>query len=307
MRRYLLPLLAVALLALMASTSSWARVAEDKPLPPAQDKGIWLLTKLREIADSGQPLEKNYLEKALNIHLAGEVSYLDSSGCKFSHESAGGQNSRLKAEGGWYAATPEGVQRMEIPGYAINQAGHVEGQPTIYYSSSTYKNCTGWEDVLFKSETTLKFGAFPSFACVTPEAMSKALPEFKFTQATDGVAFFSYRGGEKVGQGTSITVTYRMGAKCMQGIKITQSTESGSTYAKAYSTFWPCSRKFFDIYWTTILKRPLPQYTELQKTAPGMYDILLDSEKEKEAFREYAVKQCGSFESIFQKYAKDKQ
>jgi hypothetical protein len=125
---------------------------------------------------------------------------------------------------------------MDIPSFTINSKS-VQGKPAISYSPTVSKNCTSWEDVLSKSETTLKFGALSSFACLTLDDMSKTLPEFKFVAATDGLAFFSYRGKE---------------------------------------------------------------------TAPAMYSSLLDSEENREVFREYAAKWCGSFDSIFQKYAEDK-
>jgi hypothetical protein len=256
----------------------------SNPPPPASGRAEWLIRRVKALADAGVLYEPDKVARTLSLTFQASAPETRQpySNCTNPYDSSRDTINYTPREPSWYGATPEGISHMLRPGFAVNRPA-VMGDPKFTYSVSAYKSCTGRAEPKEYTEAEVEFSYVSGYACITPQILSKVLPEAKYAYATDGAAPYDYTGKFNDKSKTTAEFHFFYGAKCMIGITITQSDKSGKRFLRAQTRFLQCTRKADRDYCATH-----------ESFGWGEGDKI-------DAMEDFAIKSCGTVDSYFQK------
>jgi hypothetical protein len=209
---------------------------------PSQKNGHWLLDGLKTLADEGALFDPPRVETILSLEIVPSEQQVISQPPDCSNAYA--DRSRIvvthSSEPIWLKPSPEGVQDMKIPAFAINPAG-VSGSPKFSFQQTEIKNCSGKFRLNETRQARLSIDGLPSFACFSREYLVQAL-HARHHDATDGVDLVDYAGLTNDEIGTNLQFWFRAGANCALSAEITQSTDKGYRYLRAMAKWTACKK-----------------------------------------------------------------
>ena len=255
------------------------------------------LEKLRLVADSGELLDPTVTGRILQLSFESVSEEQEPQPGNCSQEMK--IKSRLitrhiLAAQDWFQATPNGVKKMEVPGFTINPAFSIKesDQPKLAYTTYLLSYCN--DPVLTlreNTETTLQLGTLPRFACITARDIQSTLPNAEFSMATDGVSFYYYSGNKNATTGTTLKFLFRAFAGCALQATIEQSTRYGLRYKKVDYELRDCRNKVMNVYRKD---HPPVALTNIRDS-----DNRTEYGKDVVASEKFVTEQFGTFEQLY--------
>jgi hypothetical protein len=239
------------------------------------------LLRLQRMADQGDLFDPSDARRILGLRLTASVKETHPTDCSKSYGIRNSHNTTLEqAESGWYRPLSSGAGHMDIPAAFINPAS-TTGDAKLEYGISHVVYCTDAVGMQDYTNAQMTFGNLPSYACIAPADIRKAIPKAEVHMATDGVYVVNYQGRVDDEAGTSLQFVYRMGATCAIGATLRQDKEKGLRFQRASATYGACSVDAKKNYCAT---HPHPTW--------GNGDALDD-------MRAYANKVCGTVNALY--------
>lgn len=169
-------------------------------VPPLETRQDRFINVVRVLADSGRLTERSEVERLLQTNLQ-EVR-------RYSHPSTPGEceqssNAYRLLErvtyqpppSFWFKETPDGRPEMFVPGW-LGSGGPV-GKPSLGYTVTRELRCSEPPSAKPQVSADLNFYEIPAFSCVGKANLERALPQAKFSPATDGAWIYNYEGPPK--------------------------------------------------------------------------------------------------------------
>jgi hypothetical protein len=256
----------------------------SSPPPPASGRAEWLIGRIKALTDAGVLYEPDKVARTLSLTFRASTPETRQpfSNCTNPYDSSWDTINYTPQERSWYGATPEGISYMHRPGFAINSPV-IMGDPKFAYTVSAHKSCTGRAEPKEYTEAKIDFSYVSGYVCITPQTLSKVLPEARYVYATDGAAPYYYTGKFDDKSKATAEFDFFAGTQCMIGVTITQSDKSGKRFLRAQALFQQCRRKADHDYCATH-----------ESFSWGEGDKI-------GAMDDFAVESCGTVNSYFQK------
>ena len=169
-------------------------------LPSLETRQDRFINVVRVLADSGRLTERAEVERLLQTNMVEVKRYSspsDPGACEKSptfyrvYEAVTYEPAPVF----WFKETPGGRPKMFVPGW-LGPGGPI-GKPSFSYIINRKLRCS--EPPLAEPEVSadLRFDQVPAFFCVAQADLERALPQAKFSPATDGAWDYMYEGPQR--------------------------------------------------------------------------------------------------------------
>ncbi|WP_148293518.1 hypothetical protein [Azospirillum sp. B4] len=262
-------MLLLACMAYLAGCSHLSAISEA-PRPPDQGRAVWLLQRVKMIADQGIVLDRDAVFDALSLRVQKKIqnSTLDQEyyGCSEVNDFY------IFDFPDWYRRTEEGIVETVGGGY-MNPIVTILDSPYANYKHHEYSGCI-FRNYEYKperyKESQIYFSGVNAFSCIKANDIRSVLPSSEFNAGSEGYRDWSYVGKWDDYSKTTMTLVY--GSQCITSITITQTELEGKRFKRALSRFLNCGEQVEKRFCEgrEPFSRADPQFQELQAaTAAG--------------------------------------
>ena len=203
--------------------ASYGMIGCTMAVPPLETRQDRFINVVRVLADSGRLVERAEVERLLQTSLE-EVRHYSSPNTpgeceKFPNAYRLYETITYQSPPGfWFKETLNGRPKMFVPGW-LGPGGPV-GKPSLGYTMKRELRCSESPLAKPKVSADLSFNEIPAFSCVGEADLQRALPQARFSPATDGAWIYHY---EVPSKDTWVSFDFVYPPECMLSVQIEQS------------------------------------------------------------------------------------